>query len=68
MGWNRQQFCVERKQPRHAHIPLGKAYCVDCGRELQTTHLVARFGARCRWCFDALWQTTGVQAVGREPM
>ena len=65
MGWNRQHFSVERKQPRHAHVPLGKACCVDCGRELQTTHLVARFGARCRRCFDALWHAAMAQMASQ---
>jgi RNA polymerase-binding transcription factor DksA len=69
MGWSRQQFTkVERKHLRHAHVALDKAYCVDCGRELQTTHLVARFGERCHRCFHALWQLPVVQVVGQERM
>jgi hypothetical protein len=66
MGWNRQQFRVERKQLRHARIPFDKVYCADCGRELAATHLVARFGERCKQCFDAFWQGVAVPTASHE--
>ncbi len=59
MGWNRQQFRAQHRQVarlRPARIPLEKAHCADCGRELAATHLVACYGERCKRCFDALWQ------------
>jgi len=54
MGWTRQQFKKEvRERPRHARVSLCIVRCVDCQRELHATHLVHRFGERCRPCFDA---------------
>lgn len=66
MGWNRNRFKGEQKQPRHAHVPLEKAYCADCGRELPVTHLIARFGERCHWCFQAFWYGVAVPTASRE--
>jgi hypothetical protein len=66
MGWNRKRFQEERKQPRHAHLPLAQAYCADCGRELPVTHVVARFGERCKHCFEAFWQGAMVSTASHE--
>jgi hypothetical protein len=71
MGWNRQQFRAERRQMqparlRHARIPLEKAHCADCGRELAVTHLVACYGERCKRCFDALWQGVAMATASYE--
>ncbi len=52
MSWNRRQFRKERKQPRHARTSLCVVHCADCGRELRMTHLVIRFGERCRGCWQ----------------
>lgn len=52
MGYQCQQYVKARRQPRHARVSLHVVQCVDCGCQLQATHLVHRFGERCRTCFD----------------
>lgn len=52
MSYQRQHFVKVRKQPRHASMSLCVVHCIDCRRPLQATHVVHRFGERCRGCFD----------------
>ncbi len=52
MSWGRSHFRKERKQLRHARVPLCTVQCVDCLGELPGTYLFHRFGGRCRHCFD----------------
>ncbi len=60
MSWARCQYKKESKPVRHARVSLCMIQCVDCQRELQMTHLVVRFGQRCRSCWQALMD--GVEA------
>jgi hypothetical protein len=52
MGWKRKSYQRENKRPRHASVSLCVVHCVDCSMQLQATHLVHRFGNRCRGCFE----------------
>ncbi|GCE28135.1 hypothetical protein KDA_36190 [Dictyobacter alpinus] len=42
------------KQPKHARVSFHAAQCQDCGRELRITHVIRRFGGRCRACWSTL--------------
>ena len=53
MGYERQHYTKVRRQPRHASVSLCVVHCVDCRRPLVATHVVKRFGDRCRGCWDA---------------
>jgi hypothetical protein len=53
MGWKRSHYQRDNKRPRHASVVLCVVQCVDCSMQLQATHLVHRFGNRCRGCFDS---------------
>lgn len=53
MSWNRKQYRKVLKPVRHARVNLCVVHCVDCGCQLQATHLVIRFGDRCRACWSA---------------
>ena len=52
MGFLRSHYRKERKQLRHARVPLCTVQCVDCLAELPGTYLFERFGGRCRHCFN----------------
>jgi hypothetical protein len=53
MSWKRSHYQRDHKRPRHASVSLCVVHCVDCSAQLRATHLVQRFGNRCRGCFDA---------------
>lgn len=53
MSWSRSQYQKKDRRPRHAQVSLCIVHCVECQRPLQATHVVLRFGERCRKCFDA---------------
>jgi recombinational DNA repair protein (RecF pathway) len=53
MSWRRSQYQETHRTVRHFHRSLCIAQCVDCHAQLQVTHVVARFGGRCRRCWDA---------------
>jgi hypothetical protein len=65
VSWSRCQYKKELKPVRHARVPLCMMRCVDCQRELRVTHLVARFGQRCRSCWQALLDGVEAEVTGR---
>ena len=64
MSWNRLQHSKTAKRPQHVRVSLCVAACMDCGRPLQVTHLVDRFGGRCRPCFSVFW--SGAQGMAHQ--
>jgi len=52
MGWFRSHHHKERKQLRHAQVPLCTVQCIDCFTALPGAYLFQRFGGRCRHCYS----------------
>jgi hypothetical protein len=61
MTWRRLQYREIHRPARHVHRSLCIVQCVDCGTQLHATHVVARFGARCRHCWAAFMR--GAEAM-----
>ena len=61
MSWRRAQFQETHRTVQHFHRSLCIVQCVDCGTQLHATHLVARFGNRCRSCWGAFMR--GAEAM-----
>jgi len=57
MGYQRQQFRAEPKRVRHARVSFCVAHCIDCQVQLSVTHVIVRFGGRCRRCWSGLTQS-----------
>lgn len=53
MSWQRSQFKKVRRQSQHARASMCVASCCDCGTQLHVTHVLVRFGNRCRRCWSA---------------
>jgi ribosomal protein S27E len=62
MAWGRVQYVKRARRPQHARVNFCTVACIDCGHSLCTTHLVGRFGDRCRSCFDTFWSAAATMA------
>jgi hypothetical protein len=64
VSWARRQYRKEVRPVRHARVALSEAQCVDCGCALHVTHVINRFGLRCRSCWRLFFSAAGGEEVG----